>query len=96
MSRVVYRPPTGHVCRPGCEVHPAAPDGPLAGMPTVSLPFPPDFPRGTVWECDCGTRWISLGVIPREHTGYFMDQLEWKREGWFARWRRQRKESLGG
>lgn len=93
MSRVVSRPPAVHVCRPGCEEHPAAPDGPLAGMVTVSPPWPPNFPRGTVWECDCGTRWISRGVVPaRLNHGYAAAGLEWEREGWFARRRRLRKE----
>lgn len=92
MSRIVYRPPGVHVCRPGCEEQPADPAGSLAGKTLISPPWPPDFPRGTVWECDCGTRWISLGVVNRACTGFTMDQLEWRREGWFARWRRLRKE----
>jgi hypothetical protein len=72
---------------------PADPDGPLAGQTLVSAPFPPDFPRGTVWECDCGTRWVSRGATDMTD-GYthWVDVVRWRREGWFARWRRLRKE----
>lgn len=98
MSRIVYRPPGVHMCRPCCEEQPADPAGSLAGKTLVGEPpLAPDFPRGTVWECDCGTRWISRGVITRNYVGalgggFSMDQLEWRREGWFARWRRLRME----
>lgn len=93
MSRVVYRPPATHECAPGWEWQECGPDGSLPGQMMGTPPWEPDFPRGTVWECDCGVRWLSRGVVGphRLGNGYLAADLEWEREGWFARWRRLRR-----
>lgn len=55
-GRVVSKPPQKHQCSPGWTWKPH-PDGGRYGIP----PHVGDYPKGTVWECDCGTKWVSLG-----------------------------------
>lgn len=85
MSGVVFRPPSVHTCAPGWEWTPVTPGSGIPGTHYGTPPTEDSHPRGTVWECDCGTRWISRGVL-----GW---TVAWEREGRFARWRRIRKES---
>ncbi len=70
-----------HQCQP-----PRAPQGVQVsiGVPCDGLggiyPLPADYwSAGTVWRCDCGCTWVGDGVV-------------WRREGRYARWRRERPE----
>jgi hypothetical protein len=56
-----------------CSAHPRPPEYDEEGMPPcpcpidgppLSIMYPPhsgDFPKGTVWRCDCGREWESQG-----------------------------------
>jgi hypothetical protein len=48
-----------HDCLPGWTYDAAMPDDPniLFGKP----PVPGQYPRGAVWDCYCGDRWVSRG-----------------------------------
>lgn len=49
-------------------------------------PNPHDYPRGTVWACECGKTWLSQGSPGVGMPG----ACAWAPEGRFARWRRTR------
>lgn len=88
MSRVVHKPERPHRCDPGWRVE-AVNDTTLLPFTHHSIPPDPwDYPRGTVWECDCGRRWVSTGAIADNMPGV----LGWKPEGRIAAWRRRRLE----
>jgi len=48
------------------------------------------FPRGTVWRCDCGRFFVSLGMHPQRTSGggYTAARVEWRPERWWERRRR--------
>lgn len=53
------------------------------------------YPKGTVYECDCGTTWVCQGMVkPYMATGHVSASLEWKRESKRARRKRERTTSL--
>lgn len=89
MSRVVYRPPTGHSCAPGWEWKPVEEGSAFPGTHYGIPPRSSEFPVGTVWECGtCGRTWVSRGALYVNMPG----DCCWRREGWFARWRRLRRK----
>lgn len=93
MSRVVSRPLAQHECAPGWEWKPIEPDDTFPGTHYGVPPSAGSHPRGTVWECECGTQWVSRGVVGLTADGrWWSGAVRWKREGWFAHWRRLRKE----
>jgi hypothetical protein len=84
-GRVISKPPREHHCRPGWTWKPCSHDRsdymPCAwpadephsyGIP----PTPWDYPKGTVWECDCGKRWVSGGRLAPNAPGI----CTWRRE----------------
>lgn len=88
---VISRPRRVHECSPGWEWREPTPGAlpPLpAGMLVGVAPDPWRFPAGTMWACDCGRTWVSLGARYRNAPGL----CEWRREGWFQWWRRQRQQ----
>lgn len=82
-----------HLCTPGWLWAPI-PDGsdigfvdiPATGGMYGTPPSPRDFPAGTVWRCDCGQHWVSLGREDRLASGL----CSWRRES-----RRERRKRLG-
>lgn len=78
-GRIVFEPQPrlqSHRCQP-----PQCPDGKRPNpymREGVQHDRYSDFPKGTVWACDCGWTWRS-------------DSDAWRPEGWFARWRRERR-----
>lgn len=98
MNGIVYRPPTGHACAPGWTWRPWSEDSdvppPHADASTGTPPLLRDFPRGTVWECECGSTWVSRGSAPTPVNmsyGPGMEPVEWKRESRRARRKRERQ-----
>jgi len=91
-GQVIYTPPSKHRCAPGWEWK-ASVSGGLLPLPPGTLvgvsPDPYRFPAGTLWRCDCGVVWVSTGSPAANMPGV----CGWRREGWFARWRRQRREA---
>lgn len=81
MSEIVHKPPRVHACSPGWTWDEGVGflDKGLYGTP----PSPQEYPRGTVWECDCGRTWVVYRV---DH-----GIVHFRREGRLARWRRERK-----
>lgn len=80
-----------HSCDPGWTWKPIPEGGPLLlpggmggkyGVP----PSPREFPKGTVWRCDCGRHWVSLGAPNRYSPGF----CEWRPES-----RGERRRRLG-
>lgn len=66
-GRVVAMPAPVHRCAPGWTYRTPDPVEAI-GHPgwdwDTRLAYPPDardYPRGTVWECDCGKTWVSTG-----------------------------------
>lgn len=77
VSGVVYRPQGPHSC-----------DLP-GGIETIGE----DYRKGVVWQCDCGTTWVSQGITGgglQRSGGYASGGLEWKRESKRARRKRER------
>lgn len=81
-----------HSCSPGWTWKPITDDmdhlrigggkGGRYGVP----PTPWTHPAGTVWRCDCGRHWVSLGARDRYSPGF----CEWRPET-----RRERRRRLG-
>lgn len=89
---VVHTPPPVHTCKPGWNTRISTGEGLHALPPGVRIfdpPTPWKFPRGTVVECDCGKTYVSQGAIYVDAPGmcYF------RREGWFERRRRERRQA---
>lgn len=66
-SGIVHRPPVRHACAPGWTYSEPGEDcGPPFGAPPPGRcwAYPPNgyaYPKGTVWECECGRTWVSTG-----------------------------------
>lgn len=95
-SKIVYKPDAPkHSCRPGWTSREMPVDESMPhpllrpGTRAMVAPTPWDFPTGTVVECDCGKTYVSLGAVDRSAPGmcYF------RREGWFEKRRRERREA---
>lgn len=86
-GQVVSAPEQRHKCAPGWRDHYVDRQDSL-GFGPGWYSAPPDaseFPRGTVWQCECGKTWVSLG---REGPGSMF--CRWRRE---RRWERRRREA---
>lgn len=92
MSGVVHQPTTVHECDPGWTWKPIQPDSDLAlvtwegaryGVPPTAW----DYPKGTVWECECGRTWVSTGAVALNALGV----CGWRRESRWAKRRRLRR-----
>jgi len=95
---VVHRPAGEHECNPGVTHKPIQEGSDLAslhpGALYAAVPNASDYPRGTVWKCNCGTTWVSLGLTGgglQRGGGYAAPGLEWKRESTRTRRRRESK-----
>lgn len=78
-GQVVSKPTQKHTCAPGWGLE--FTDGPPFGPGWYSTP--PDareFPKGTVWECDCGVTWVSTGPIAPNSPGFIGFRRERRRE----------------
>jgi hypothetical protein len=90
---VVARPATRHECSPGWTYSEPGEDcGPPFGAapPGGRWTYPPaarDYPKGTVWQCDCGQTWISTGPIASNAPGI----IDFRRERRGERRRRERR-----
>lgn len=85
---VVYKPPREHHCGPGWtwtfrEDGPAGP-GRYGSPPTIY-----DYPRGTVWACECGQHWVSQGHF--ESSWLTLMEPVWRRESWWERRKRLKR-----
>lgn len=83
-GQVISRPEREHACSPGWTQ-----GGPVEGMPGYVRAIPPaayDYPRGTVWECECGKVWVSKGAPAPQSPGF----CDWRRETRRERRRRKR------
>lgn len=94
MSKVVGAVVLRHSCSPGWVWTSCPEDSDLfsivlggKGGKFGTPPTPWRYPKGTVWECDCGTTWVSTGPCDRYSPG----SCGFRREGWFARRRRERR-----
>lgn len=88
-GRVVSTPRPVHRCNPGVRHETLTEPDDWGGLPagtTYAIPPTPwEFPKGTVWECACGRRWVSRGAIYVNEPG----GCYWYREGLPSRlWRR--------
>lgn len=97
-GHVVYRPSGEHECNPGVTYRPWPEDSeippPFEGARLVDNPEVRDYPRGTVWECECGTTWVSRGAAPTPpgwHLAEGSRDVLWKRESRRARRKRERQ-----
>lgn len=68
--------------QPDVEIEPhACSPGVLRGVGGwMTLPPANQFPRGTVWVCTCGRRWVSRGLIPGSTR-----LTAWRPQGWLSR-----------
>lgn len=87
-GQIVARPAARHACNPGWrnEFRDGPPFGP--GMYAIP-PDASDYPKGTVWECECGRTWVSTGPIAPSSPGF----IDFRREHWLERHRRLRREA---
>lgn len=88
-GRIVAKPEPGHACAPGWATYTTGPEAEPFGAGTwASPPNEADYPKGTVWECDCGRTYVSLGSItPGDRTP------RWRKE---RRRERRRREAGHG
>lgn len=88
MSSIVRTPELQHSCAPGWTWTPIPAGHWLEdlgkGGSTGAPPSPSDYPKGTVWACDCGRTWVSGGRCAE------CWQVHFRREGRFGRRRRER------
>ena len=83
-----------HSCYPGWRWKPITKD---SGIPPLvpggeggCYGIPPttwEFPKGTVWRCDCGMVWVSEGDDP------WSLGPGWRKERRMERWLRERREA---
>lgn len=94
-GKVVKQAVIPHSCNPGVRWEPmmdeetAAFRGLGKGGEYAVFPRPGEFPKGTVWACDCGQHWVSLGNTCVK--GWMHVGLGWRRERWWERRRRLRR-----
>ena len=60
-GQVISRPQREHACDPGWRPYYVAEGDPLGFGPGwyTHPPWASDYPKGTVWQCDCGQVWVS-------------------------------------
>jgi hypothetical protein len=92
-GRVVAEPRREHACNPGVtyawtDGDGMSPAGWYANIPTSSA-----FPTGTIWACDCGKAYVSLGTPERARDVGHVQTCFWRREHWWERHRRLRGTS---
>ena len=93
MGRVIERPEREHACSPGWTDGGPVKDIPgLEGRRYAIPPTSYDYPKGTVWECECGKVWVSLGAPAPQSPGF----CDWRRETWRERRRRERVRQSPG
>lgn len=86
-SEVVYEPPQRHRCQIVPDIRNYTAN--LPGGP-ITIQGPAIDPPGTVRRCgDCGATWVAYR--PPTGAGYAPAHVEWRREGWLARWWRNRR-----
>ncbi len=90
-GQVISRPEPEHACSPGWTYStPVQSERALwLGTPPARVAYPPsayDYPKGTIWECECGKVWVSLGAPAPRSPGF----CDWRRETWRERRRRKR------
>lgn len=83
-GQVISRPEREHVCSPG-RTYGLAESGPFVGQRYGIPPSAYDYPKGTLWECECGKVWVSRA--PRPGSPGLCD---WRRETRRERRRRKR------
>ena len=84
-GQVISRPEREHACSPGWT-YALAESGPFAGQRYGIPPSAHDCPKGTLWECECGKVWVSLGARAPQSPGF----CDWRRETRRERRRRKR------
>lgn len=84
---IILTPERRHQCAPGWSDAGACPDGGRY----VNPPDARQYPEGTVWQCDCGTAWVSRGPIAWNAPGI----VGFTRERWLERRRRLRRAVAG-
>ena len=85
-GRVVSRPELGHACSPGWTTYTTGPESQPFGAGTWARPpSESGYPRGTVWQCECGLTYVSLGGVPGDRTP------RWRKE---RRRERRRREGV--
>ena len=88
-GQIVARPAARHACNPGWRNE--FPRRATVRPRHVRHPSPDasDYPKGTVWECECGRTWVSTGPIAPSSPGF----IDFRREHWLERHRRLRREA---
>lgn len=82
MGEVVSRPEPQHHRNPGVRYEPTSDDSLVPGVHYAVIPTPWEFPAGTVWACECGRTFVSVGPRYPNSPG----DCGWRREGLRARW----------
>lgn len=86
-GHVIARPEREHSCSPGWTD--GGPVKDIPGWEGKRYAVPPtayDYPKGTVWRCECGKVWVSRGAVAVNAPG----SCYWRRENWRERRRRRR------
>lgn len=99
MSEVVHKPATEHHCNVGWEPRPLPEGSDLRrmGWTTYMASVGQNDPPGTIRRCECGKTWVGYRQRYVEGMrGMHIVSTQWRREGWFARWRRERRERRAG
>jgi hypothetical protein len=90
-AEVVASPPAKHVCTPGWDLRWSDASNGVAPLPAGFYWHDRNLSPGTIVRCECDTTWVAEG-----HPDDYRFGLVWRREGRFARWRRERRASKGG
>lgn len=86
MTGKVVQQPKKHSCDPGWTRYQI--DDPFLlslGVGSVGLKPPEQVDAGTIWECECGKTWVAHYPYPN------ILSPDYRPEGRFERWRRERK-----
>ena len=87
---MVAKPEFTHACSPGWTTYTTGPEAQPFGAGTwANPPHASDYPKGTVWACECGRTWVSLGGTPGDRTARFRKERRGERH------RRERKAENG-
>jgi hypothetical protein len=95
-GKVIRHAKPGHACDPGWEEGTTTedsdlfPKGSRYGIPPTSS----KYPAGTIWQCECGKTWVSLGTPERARDAGHVLTCFWRREHWWERRRRERQVRL--
>jgi len=86
VAGIVFTPARVHHCTPGWEVG----DEVIEGVGHVMVEVHVDAPAGTVIACECGCTFVAF-YDTRPCRGWVSLGVQWRPEGPFARWRRERR-----